>query len=299
MPTIYYTLGLPGSGKTTEAKELQTQLGPENCVRVNKDDLRAMLHSGAPWSKTLEEQVIIQQNALIRAALQQDKHVIVDDTNLDPRHPGRFKAIAGEMGAKLKVIDLRHVPLETCLKQNQSPERIAAGRVVPDTFIRKMHLKYIWSGDTVPNPDYSQVKQNAAIIDIDGTVAFNNGHRDYYDEAHVFDDLPRRIVIDVVTSFVKNHNIYPIFVSGRSDACDKETDRWILKHFPDMGPYDLRMRKAGDLRPDEVVKKEIYDTMIKPDFHVVAVFDDRPKVIQMWQELGLMVFNVGLFGRDF
>lgn len=43
MKTLTLTKGLPGSGKTTWAKEEQKK--DSNLVRVNKDELRSMLHN--------------------------------------------------------------------------------------------------------------------------------------------------------------------------------------------------------------------------------------------------------------
>jgi len=51
------------------------------------------------------------------------------------------------------------------------------------------------------------------------------------------------------------------------------------------------MREAGDNRPDDIVKKDIYDKYIKDKYHVVCVFDDRKRVLQMWKNEGLYVFD--------
>jgi len=51
------------------------------------------------------------------------------------------------------------------------------------------------------------------------------------------------------------------------------------------------MRKHGDYRPDDIVKKEMYDAFIKDQYNVLGVFDDRLKVVRMWEGLGLWVFN--------
>ena len=47
MSKLIMLSGLPASGKTTKARELMVEYG--NAVRVNKDDLRDMLHTGS-WS---------------------------------------------------------------------------------------------------------------------------------------------------------------------------------------------------------------------------------------------------------
>ena len=76
MATLTITRGLPGSGKTTWAR----QRG--GAVRVNRDDLRRMLHGGAIGSGWAEVQVNVAQRALIEALLRAGLDVISDDTNL-------------------------------------------------------------------------------------------------------------------------------------------------------------------------------------------------------------------------
>jgi hypothetical protein len=41
------------------------------------------------------------------------------------------------------------------------------------------------------------------------------------------------------------------------------------------------MRGEKDHRPDEIVKEEIYHKYIEPEYNVVAIFDDRDKVVKM------------------
>jgi len=52
------------------------------------------------------------------------------------------------------------------------------------------------------------------------------------------------------------------------------------------------MRSQGDTRPDEIVKREIYEEHIKPLYNVDFVLDDRNKVVKMWRSLGLKVLQV-------
>jgi hypothetical protein len=54
----------------------------------------------------------------------------------------------------------------------------------------------------------------------------------------------------------------------------------------------LHMRGRGDHRPDQVVKRELYERRVRPRYTVTAVLDDRAKVVRMWRELGLTVLQV-------
>lgn len=85
------------------------------------------------------------------------------------------------------------------------------------------------------------------------------------------------------------------------DDCREITTQWIndniYRHkWTNMGiqeeNWKLLMRAKGDHRSDDVVKKEIWETKIKPWWDVVAVFDDRDKVVKMWRDLGLLCCQV-------
>ena len=52
------------------------------------------------------------------------------------------------------------------------------------------------------------------------------------------------------------------------------------------------MRNANDYRPDEVIKKEIYEREIKGKYDIICVFDDRNKVVDMWREEGFLCCQV-------
>jgi phosphoglycolate phosphatase-like HAD superfamily hydrolase len=55
----------------------------------------------------------------------------------------------------------------------------------------------------------------------------------------------------------------------------------------------LCMRPKGEHKPDYEVKRDIYRTLIKPNYDVVAAFEDRLQVAKMWREEGVPVFLCG------
>lgn len=53
------------------------------------------------------------------------------------------------------------------------------------------------------------------------------------------------------------------------------------------------MRQAGDYTADDVLKKQWLDAMLIDDRRrLVAVFDDRDRVVQMWRNAGVTCFQV-------
>jgi hypothetical protein len=52
------------------------------------------------------------------------------------------------------------------------------------------------------------------------------------------------------------------------------------------------MRKTGDNRKDNIVKREIYENNILPKYYVEFVLDDRQQVVDTLRDMGLQVWQV-------
>lgn len=75
--------------------------------------------------------------------------------------------------------------------------------------------------------------------------------------------------------------------SGRSDEVRAETEAWLAANSMRKSLL-TKMRKAGDHRPDDVVKAEFLDPAAPPD----VIFDDRARVVKMWRAKGIPCFQV-------
>lgn len=128
------------------------------------------------------------------------------------------------------------------------------------------------------------------IVDIDGTIARHVG-RSPYDGSKCETDEPIEEIIDILHHYDLNPTIDITLFSGRSDEWIEETKRWLAKHKV---PYTgLHMRKAGDIRKDSIVKREMFDEHIAGEYNVLFVLDDRNQVVDMWRkELGLTCLQV-------
>jgi len=128
------------------------------------------------------------------------------------------------------------------------------------------------------------------LVDLDGTVALRD-ERSPYDWSRVGEDRPNAPVVTVVRALAAaGHRI--VYMSGRSEEARAATNTWIAAHIGVPGAA-LYMRPAGDHRPDEVVKRALYEVYVRPRYPVTAVLDDRAKVVRMWRDvLGLPVLQV-------
>jgi hypothetical protein len=84
--------------------------------------------------------------------------------------------------------------------------------------------------------------------------------------------------------------------SGRVDKVRAATLEW-LHVYTTIQPYELDkmlvMRPGGDYRPDEQLKLKWLNALPPADrARLVAVFDDRDKVVDMWRKNGVTCFQV-------
>lgn len=138
MPTLAYTWGLPGSGKTRAARDWVAE-NPAARARVNRDDFRDMLHGGWLGTEAQEQTVTAAQHDTIRVLLGAGLDVVVDDTNLVPEHRAALEQLAADCGATVEVWDLTAVPVETCLDRNNSRP---PDQQVPEQAIWNMAIRH-------------------------------------------------------------------------------------------------------------------------------------------------------------
>ncbi len=268
--------GLPASGKSTYAKELVSK--NHNWVRVNKDDLRAMMNGGV-FSRKLEEQIVITERELVENALKIGKNVVVDDTNFNLAHERYFSQLAMYYKAEFEV-KFFDTPLGECIKRdNKRPNGVG------EAVIYKMYDQYL-----KPKPavyEHNKNLRTAILCDIDGTLA------------HMKDRSPYdwgRVDTDEVDPTIKNlldvlkDKYFIILVSGRDEVCRERTEKWLRGNDITYGM--LLMRPEGDIRKDSIIKRELFETHIRPYYNVELVLDDRNQVVDMWRSLGLKCLQV-------
>ena len=272
MPKLLVSKGLPASGKSTYAKELVNK----GWKRVNKDDLRAMIDNGK-WSNNNEETIIKLEQEIVARLLINEYNVVVDDTNFGWEDKWKAFAKSYVVDFEIKFFD---VPLMECIERDSKRGDKSVGAKV----IQRMYDKYLKPKE----PEYSDNKQNCYIFDIDGTLAKMNG-RSPYDYTKVSSDIPNHN-ITMIARTLANSGIPILVVSGRDGSCVAETYKWL--HDNNIPFKTLYMRTPGDNRNDAVIKREIYEDDIKPHYNVLAVFDDRNRVVDMWRSLGINTLQV-------
>jgi Predicted kinase len=311
MIKVEMLVGIPGSGKSTYAKQVVAK-DPSNWVRVNNDDLRAMMN-GSVWSPDYEKMVTDARNYLIRDALKRGKNVIIDNLNLNRRHFDDVCKIAKSVNVDVQVYEKTfYIDLEEAIERDSKREGKAK---VGEEVIKKWwkdsagkQFKFYHPrveifkeqrgnlNNEVQGPEWVDGLPEAVLCDLDGTLALIHGRSPYDASDCDIKDLPNWPVIKTVMAHYEAGRAI-IFCSGREDKYKPETIRFIEKYckkFESEFPikYHLHMRKTDDFRKDAIIKEEIYQEHIEGKYNVLCVLDDRNQVVDFWRSKGLTCFQV-------
>lgn len=299
MQTITLTYGLPASGKTTWAKE-EVRLSNDKIIRVNMDDIRAML--GIPYSKDAEEIALKIQDQAILSAIAAGKDVIVDNTHIEQNMPKRIKQLFdGDVLFKIK--DLSKQAVGECVRRDSLRDKPVGADV-----IRRMSGKLSkgswklteeWMNNymfpLIPYDPYDGKERSLCVVfDLDGTI-FRH-HRSPYDYAKVETDTVFDHVKQILKFYWDNH--YSVFLcSGRPDVWRGLDIRAMTEASLKANgiPYDHLFMRNGLTQSDwndSDVKQFIFETELRDDYDIEAWFDDRDRVVRRLRKLNLNVPQV-------
>lgn len=131
MNTVYILQGLPGSGKTTWAKDKFAEYDSNDTMIINSDNLKEMLSGNKHFNKDhgirkeFYNIIFNIRNSLLEKLLIERKNVVIDDINLgtDEYHLQEIYNIANKYKAKIKIIKFNTKP-EVCIerKKKDDPE---------------------------------------------------------------------------------------------------------------------------------------------------------------------------------
>lgn len=303
MPKLTIFKGLPGSGKSTMATDLLCK--NSNTIRVNRDNLRKMLHGDVKWSPTREKLTVEAEKSIVCSALLTGTSVVIDDTNILGQGTSLWTNVALEIGkltgktVPTDIVDLTtRVSIMECIRRDGlRHEPNCVGRGV----IERMALQ----GQLIDLSIYDKI----AIVDIDGTLA-DLTHRLHYlqetpkNHEEFFHDAVMDSPIESIWKAVRilkasGHCV--IILSGRPANTGNDTESWLLAEqymteSLEPLPFDhLLMRQTGDHKPDDQVKRQLFEMMLKAGLKIESikvVIDDRESVCALWREFKLPLIQV-------
>ena len=285
--------GVPASGKSTFARSLV--LKDKSYVIVSRDAIREA--RGEYWIPEHEDYISDIEEFEIRSAIKHNLNPIIDATNLNPKTIAKWKNLAEELNVNIEF-KMFEIDFATALERDSKRER-SVGKKVLERFFKDYfpgQLNAYYTDDRLKKLfyPYNDEKEDCIIVDLDGTVCLHNG-RSPYDLTRVSEDIPNYPLVRFLQELICNKHI--IFLSGRegTDQCRQDTINWLTENICSSNfgyKWELLMRDKNNFEPDEVIKERIFHKEIEPKYSVLAIFDDRDKVVKMWRSLGLLCNQV-------
>jgi len=310
-PTLYIYRGMPGVGKSTDAKKAQqaAQWRGQLAVIIERDLIRRELDPGRTkwYTGEFEDEVTTLQRKRIRAAFVLGADVYAADTNLPSASVKSLMRIAVEEGADVEIIDMRspkEFPLELLLERDKNRH---ASKKVGEEFIRGRYERFI-QGKDLTNPvlpeatkehvvepyvQPTEFTRSIVIFDIDGTLAIM-GDRHPHDGHLVHLDTMNEDVLRAMRHYHENgHTV--IIVTGRDEKYREITETWLAENGAVWDAMYMRPTEPDHLpkTEDSIIKYNLFNLHIRPLGHkIVGVYDDRHRVLRMWRKLGLTTFHI-------
>ena len=136
MSTIYIAVGLPGSGKSTYAKNF---IKDKDIEYLSSDELRAVFGKGED-DQTVTPLVFGHIKRKVDEFLKDGKNVLVDATSVNRKERADYITTAKKYGAKLVALVFK-MDRQGLIDRNKKRGQ-EGGRVVPDWVIDKMLAKF-------------------------------------------------------------------------------------------------------------------------------------------------------------
>ena len=136
MSTLYITVGLPGSGKSTYAKEF---IKGKDIEYLSSDELRAVYGKGQD-DQTVTPIVFGHIKRKVDEFLKDGKNVLVDATSVNRKERSDYINTAKKYGAKVVALVFK-MDRQGLIDRNKKRGE-QGGRIVPDWVIDKMLAKY-------------------------------------------------------------------------------------------------------------------------------------------------------------
>lgn len=298
---IILTRGIPGSGKSTWAKQFVAE-DPEHRIRLNWDDMRNMM--GPYWVPSRE----FVNKQMLWAALNTIAYnsdvlytVVIDNMNLNPKVYGEYDFWISyynnmkSLNCKIEFKDF-FTPVEECIRRDSLCSNPIGEKTIRDIWNKYKHFIQTTSVEQYVNnlikPDPN--KPYCIVIDMDSTMCFNTNKRPWYGPGAaegMEQDVENFGVCEIVNSLSKN---YPIIVAtGRDTTQEEVTKNWLKDHNIEAKEYYFR--KSGDHRKGVIVKKEQIIKILEK-YNILVILEDSQPIVDMYREMGLTVLqpNKGL-----
>ena len=290
MSKVIICRGIQGSGKSTWAKAWVLE-DPKNRIRINNDSIGEMF--GEPFrTEGLYQRIKRVRKQILEDSLYEGLDVVIDNMNLSEDSVNEIKSIVETFNKNtggnytIEFKDFLDVPLEVCLERNANrPNSLDESIIRRTNKIYRSKIVSILNNKMLKNKVVKYEDwESCIIVDMDGTLCFNVTGRPFYgDNEKMLDDAPCIDLIELINRLRSFCRV--IILTGRDESAREVTEKWLKDHNV---VYDsLIMRKIGDYRSSDIVKKELYEQYILDNYNVWLVLEDSQKCVNMWRNEGL------------
>ena len=307
MGKIFLMCGISGGGKSTIAHEIWKE-DTKRRVIVSRDSVRKLLFGYSDSNlfeyynngklNSMEKTVSDYVDHLILYTLNSGKDVIVDNTHLKMKYIEHYKKFNANV--TLVVVD---TDIDVCIhrdvnrsatvgsdiiKRQSRQFKTLMGQIGHTDYLSDVTYIEMHNIKNTMKYEYVDGRIDTYVFDIDGTIADNKGERSPYDMDKVGNDSVIEEVAEILRLLDSNQRHITI-CTGRDGSGTENTIKWLKDNNI---PFDeFYIRKEKDMRPDFIVKEEMWDKISK-EFNIVSMFDDRWQVTSHARALGLKVFSV-------
>ena len=300
MREFYLMVGLAGSGKSTIAKEIEYAIRmsspkydeygrADKVVLISSDDIREEV-LGDVNDQTQNDKVFSHIHKLIKQAVREYNHIIVDATNLTIKNRRALLNCLDDKKDYHKIAYIVNTPIEKCKENNSKRDRKVPEYVI-DNQAKKFEIPFANEGFNsiflhhFPAYNCGALKEEVLLNNITSLMdGFNqkNHHHIYDLGTHcrkLHEELSKRTDDKILLCSALVHDIGKLYTGAPKEDGSGE---YSYKQHNNFGAYYLitNLEKIESNRLDEILELLFY-----VNYHMHPFFVQSGKSEKKWKDI--------------
>ena len=300
MREFYLMVGLAGSGKSTIAKEIEYAIRmsspkydeygrADKVVLISSDDIREEI-LGDVNDQTQNDKVFSHIHKLIKQAVKDYNHIIVDATNLTIKNRRALLNCLDDKKDYHKIAYIVNTPIEKCKENNSKRDRKVPEYVI-DNQAKKFEIPFANEGFNsiflhhFPAYNCGALKEEVLLNNITSLMdGFNqkNHHHAYDLGTHcrkLYEELSKRTDDKILLCSALVHDIGKLYTGAPKEDGSGE---YSYKQHNNFGAYYLitNLEKIESNRLDEILELLFY-----VNYHMHPFFVQSGKSEKKWKDI--------------
>ena len=300
MREFYLMVGLAGSGKSTIAKEIEYAIRmsspkydeygrADKVVLISSDDIREEI-LGDVNDQTQNDKVFSHIHKLIKQAVRDYNHIIVDATNLTIKNRRALLNCLDDKKDYHKIAYIVNTPIEKCKENNSKRDRKVPEYVI-DNQAKKFEIPFANEGFNsiflhhFPAYNCGALKEEVLLNNITSLMdGFNqkNHHHAYDLGTHcrkLYEELSKRTDDKILLCSALVHDIGKLYTGAPKEDGSGE---YSYKQHNNFGAYYLitNLEKIESNRLDEILELLFY-----VNYHMHPFFVQSGKSEKKWKDI--------------